>query len=176
MSNEARGELKVQCRRWMPLVWRPADRNAPDAQAASRRQLNEKRLQVLVERETRERPSSEIMSLEALVVEILHCVKQSPPSQSALLAADHVQWIDTRSRSTIQPGDRGTVRMSLDVELPYEVDFAAEITDIEDDARGRSVTAHFTGRSQREVDLYEQLVFIYYRRALRDDRMASDSE
>lgn len=173
-SHESFG---VTCRKWIPLAWRskPDSARTPERRAWLN-QVNEKRLQTLVERETRERPSAEIANLEALLIEVLHCVKQSPPARSVVLSGHGVEWIETSSRNRCKVGDTGTVRMGLDADLPYEVEFSADIVAVEDDARGDRVTAQFVGQSERVMDLYEQLVFIYYRRGQREERLAADPE
>jgi hypothetical protein len=161
----------VSCRRWMPFAWRAQSEAARTPErAAWLNQVNEKRLHTLLERETRERPSADIASLEGLLIEVLHCVKQAPASRTVLLAAHGVEWVETAARVRVAAGDQGSVTMCLDPELPYEVEFFADIRTIEQDARGRRIRADFVLRSEQAIDLYERLVFIYYRRAQRDNK------
>lgn len=166
-----RDEFGVSARRWIPLAWRsqPPSARSPE-RVAWQNQTNEKHLRMLLERETRERPSPEIASLEALIIEVLHCVKHSPTSRSVVLSADSVEWVDTSGRSEIAQGDTGNVRMCLDPELPYEVEFFANVMGVDSQPSGRRVEADLVLRSDAVIDLYEQLVFIYHRRAQRDQR------
>jgi len=155
----------------MPLAWRsqPESARSPE-RVAWQNQVNEKHLRMLLERETRERPSPEIASLEALIIEVLHCVKHSPTSRSVVLSAHTLEWIDTSSRSQVTRGDTGLVRMCMDPELPYEVEFFADVTEVESGSRGWRIQGELVLRSDAVIDLYEQLVFIYHRRAQRDQK------
>lgn len=169
--SERGDEFGVSCRRWMPLGWRSQARSAciPE-RVAWLNQVNEKRLRMLLDRETRERPSADMASIEALLIEVLHNVKQSPPSRSVLLSAHNIEWTETSARFSAKPGDYGVVRLCLDPELPYEVEFFADVRTVQKSERGLEVEASLESRSDSVVDLYEQLVFIYYRRAQRDQK------
>lgn len=161
----------------MPLAWRGRPESArTEERIAWLNQVNEKRLRMLLERETREKPSNEIAGLEALLIEVLHCVKQPPVSRSVLLSAHSVEWVETSARPKINSGDFGLVRMCLDPELPYEVEFFAEIKSVESETTGWRVLADLALRSEHVVDLYQQLVFIYYRRARREHKLEPTQE
>lgn len=176
LTSELHDELGVKCRKWIPLSWKgKSDSLITPEYTQSLNQLNEQRLQTLVDHETREKPSPEISNLEALLIEVLHCVKQSPPARSTVLSGAGLEWIETSARQEIKVGDKGVIRMAPDVSLPYEVEFFAEITEITTEARGRKVSATFKERSELVLDLYEQLVFIYYRRSQRSERSGNES-
>ncbi|MGN8158741.1 hypothetical protein ACS8Y6_05835 [Salinisphaera sp. RV14] len=168
IASSHHDEFGIKCRKWIPLAWRPRREAAitPEYKSALN-ESNAARLQTLVDRETRERPSAEIGGIESLLIEVLHCVKQLPPSRSVVLDGRGLEWIEPPGKSEASTGDQGVIRMALNAEIPYEVEFLAEITAITDDARGNRIAARFIEQSDRVRDLYEQLVFMAYRRSQR---------
>lgn len=169
------GEFGVSARRWMPLAWRPREDHTPAPErVAALNQTNEKRLKTILGFETRETPSAQLATLEALVVEVLRSVKQPPTSHSVVLSSHNIQWIQPGAHAPrISAGDFGLVRLYLSIELPYEVEFFAEVFEVNEEAQGWRVTAELKLRSEPVVDLYQQLIFIYYRRARRDKTIDS---
>lgn len=163
-----RDEFDIKCRKWMPLGWRPRRDDAITPEYT--RYLNETnhgRLQTLVERETRERPSSEIAGMESLIIEVLHCVKQLPPARSVVLNGRGLEWIEPPGRNDPGIGDKGAVQMALNAEIPYEIEFLAEVMDITEESRGNRISIQYIEQSEQVRDLYEKLVFMAYRRSQR---------
>lgn len=161
-------EFGIQCSKWMPLAWRPRRDDAITSEYT--RYLNETnhvRLQTLVERETRERPSAEIAGMESLIIEVLHCVKQLPPARSVVLNGLGLAWIEPPSQNDPAIGDKGAIRMALNAEIPYEVEFLAEVTGITEESRGNRISVQYIEQSEQVQDLYEKLVFMAYRRSQR---------
>lgn len=167
-THRPHDEFGIKCRKWMPLAWR-AKRESAITPEYTRflNERNQNRLQTLVDRETREKPSAEIGGMEALIIEVLHCVKQLPPSRSAVLDGRGLAWVEPPGRIEAKAGDRGVVWMALNAEIPYEVEFLAEITEVGDEPRGDRISVKFIEQSDRVRDLYEQLVFMAYRRGQR---------
>lgn len=168
IASSHHDEFGIKCRKWMPLAWRPRREDAITAEYKSAlNESNAARLQTLVDRETREKPSAEIGGIESLLIEVLNCVKQLPPSRSAMLDGRGLEWIEPPGKTEARTGDQGVIRMALNAEIPYEIEFLAEITAVTDDARGNRIAAKFIAQSDRVRDLYEQLVFMAYRRSQR---------
>ena len=171
------GDFGVTSRRWIPFSWRARKTSARTPERVSAmNQVNEKRLKTLLEHETRDNPSPEIATLEALVIEVLHTVKQPPTARSVVLSANDVEWIDTATQTRVSQGDFGIIQLCLNPELPYEVEFFAEVTAIEKRDSGWHISAELMLRSEYVVDLYQQLVFIYYRRERREQKLESGEE
>lgn len=178
-ASQQKGDFGVTCRRWIPFSWRARDESASQPERLSAlNQANDKRLKKLLEYETRDNPSPEFASLESLILELVHEQHHFPVSHSVILSAHSLQWIDTSAQTRIKEGDVGLATLYLNPELPYKVEFLAEIQSVtkEDDPPGWRIKANLAMRSEPVVDLYEQLIFIYYRRERREKKLASGEE
>lgn len=156
--------FNVTACRWMPLSWYPEARGARISQRVSAgNQANLKRLRTLLEYETREAVSPELTALEALTTEVLRCVKQIPPACTVTLAASGATWVQDGRQATPNPGTEGRLRLFLNPEMPYEVEFFADVRKVERLPEGNRITAVFAGCSAAVAEIYQQLVFIYCR-------------
>lgn len=164
--------VTVSC--WIPLLWRPLQTAArtPERVAAVNR-ANERHLKTLHEHEVRDPITPELAALEALTIDVLRCVKQVPPACTVVLGGDHIEWIGERPASAIRVGDGGLLQLFLDPEFPQEVEFVADVESAGSDDDGLHVSVRLAGCSERVLELYRELVFIYYRRAR---RVAADSK
>lgn len=175
---QKKDDFGLSCTRWMPLAWRAQDKDSiTDVRAAWLNQANEKRLRTLLERESRSNTSPEIAGLEALIIEVLHNVKKVPDSRSVLLSAHQMKWVEPpSSKLKVVVGECGIVRFCLDPELPYEVEFFCDVREVSGGDNGQQITVSLSMRSDLVIELYEQLVFIYYRRAQRDSKPAASHQ
>lgn len=171
-THQSENEFGVSTRRWMPLAWRARRNNTPGPEHVSAlNQANEHRLKTILDFETRDQPSTDTATLEALIIEVLHSVKQLPSSHSVLLTSHNIEWADTSAQARFSVGDFGIVSLCLNPQFPYEVQFFAEVSDVQKDTQGWHIKAALKSRSEHVVDLYQQLVFIYYRRERREQRI-----
>lgn len=161
----------ISCNRWIAFSWREQLQmvRSPE-RIAMVNDIAAKRLHTLIERETRERPQGELAYLETLMIEVLLCVKPTPAARSIRLEARGVEWIEESAKADVHPRAQGVFRMYPDPELPIEVDFLAEIEDVLPVGGHRRVRVQFADLSDPVFDLYQQLLFIYHRRAQRTAR------
>lgn len=169
---EGNDDFRVSCKGWMPLSWcRQEQLSITPDRAAWLNQVNEKRLRTILDRESRSTSSPDIATLEALVIEVLHTVKQVPPARSVVLSAHQIQWTEPLESDLVaNRGEEGLVRVYLDPELPFEVEFFSEVREVTRTDQGNRVQVALTYRSEDVLEIYEQLVFIYYRRAQRNNK------
>lgn len=164
MSEPASTGFNVTACRWMPLSWCSEAQGARIAQRiSSANQANLKRLRTLLEYETREAVSPELSALEALTTEVLRCVKQIPPACTVTLSASGATWVQDRHQEVPDVGTEGRLRLFLNSEMPYEVEFFADVRQVERLPEGNRVTVTFAGCSAAVAEVYQQLVFIYCR-------------
>lgn len=164
MSLSEDTEFHVSSRRWIPCLWRreTVESRTPERIAATDRS-NLKRLRMLLEHETREAVPPELSTLEALAVETLRCVKPIPPSRTVVLCSDGVEWTEATGTPAPASGDTGRVQLFLNPDLPYEVEFFAEVRSVVGAGDRSRVLVHLLGCSPQVLELYQQLVFIYHR-------------
>lgn len=148
----------------MPLLWLPETPGARTAERVSAaNQAGLKRLRTLLEYETREALSPELSGIESLTIEVLRCVKQIPPACTVTLGPSGAAWTQDKNRPPPDPGAEGRLRLFLNPEMPYEVEFFCSVGRVERLPDGNRVTAAFVGCSPAVADAYQQLVFIYSR-------------
>lgn len=168
--NEERAS-GIKCSRWIAFSWHEQAHVARTPERiAMVGDIAAKRLHTLIERETRERPQGELAYLETLITEVLLCVKPTPAARSIRLEARSVEWVEESAKADVHPGAQGVFRMYLDPELPIEVELLAEIDEVVPNGRYRRVRVRFVDLSDAASDLYQQLLFIYHRRAQRTAR------
>lgn len=161
----------ISCDRWIAFSWRKlVNKVLSPERVAMVNDVAAKRLHTLIERETRERPQGELAYLETLMTEVLLCVKPTPTARSIRLETNGVEWVEESAKADVHPRAQGLLRIYLDPELPIEVELFAEIEDVVPKSPHRCVRARFICLSDPVSDLYQQLLFIYHRRAQRTAR------
>lgn len=162
------GSFGVSVACWIPLLWRPlpASAHSPERLAAVNRS-NERHLKTLHDHEVRDPIPAELANLEALTIDVLRCVKQVPPARAVVLGGDRIEWTADNRKSSIRVGDSGLLQLFLEPELPQEVEFMADVDAVTGTPHGARIAVRLAGCSEHVLELYRELVFIYYRRARR---------
>jgi len=162
-------DFGVECRRWLPVSWKPVPKGLSPEELTRLNESNERVLSWLHGAVTNRGNSSDpvifrLDIIEHMISRIWAEMARPPSPRSAVLGANRISWIEPLSGEDPAAGGPGVISMQLEDYPPESVRFYATLERVERTTRGRRLTFRLEGLSQEVRELYEQMIFQYYRR------------
>lgn len=162
-------DFGVECQRWLPVSWKPGREPLSPEELARLNEANERVLSWLHGAVTNRGNASDpvifrLDIIEHMISRIWAEMARAPAPRSATLGAERVCWLEPLAGADPAEGDKGVISLQLEDYPPEPVRFYATLEKVERSGPRRRLCFRLHGLSQEVRDLYEQMVFQYYRR------------